>query len=235
MAEESKARQLHAKALKLREQKDFLNSLKTGEEALFEYARDSDTFGFAELLSMQAKTYLHAFSFTNYIPYLELAKSTAKACVSIAESTGDIGATMLPYFNLGDIAEEVNDFTLAISSYKKAVEILESNPPERHNRKSVLANFRIHLTTCEYKNGDKSALSRVEDALADLLNSNDASDYEKHVWESGAHMRIAKMLVSDNPNKAKIHLQKAKDIIDADPELTIRKEQWEKLSKLFLK
>jgi tetratricopeptide (TPR) repeat protein len=235
MADESKARKLHKKALKLREQKYFLESLKVGEDALFEYAKDNDTLGFSELLSMQAKTYLHAFSFTKYKPYLELAKSTAKACVSIAESMNDTSATMLPYFNLGDIAEDTGDLSLAISSYKKAVDILENNPSERHNRKSVLANFKIHLHTSEYKNGDKSALIRAEKALNNLHDSKDASDYEKHVWESGAHMRIALMLKTDNPNKAKTHLQKAKTIIDSDPELIIRKEQWEKLSSLFEK
>ncbi|MCS7092498.1 MAG: hypothetical protein NZM26_04050 [Patescibacteria group bacterium] len=199
----SKARQLHDKALNLREQQDLLQSLQVSIEALYEYAKDEDTLGFAELLSMMSKTYLHMFLLANYPPYLELAKSTAMACVSIAESAKEPKAAMLPYFNLGDIADEAGDLDLAILAYKKAIDIFGEDPPSRHNRKSLLANFKVHLASCEYRNGDKSALARAEEALNDLINSSDASEYEKDVWVSGYHMRIARMLKNDDPQKAK--------------------------------
>ncbi len=233
MADESKARQLHAKALKLREQKDIVEAQKVDQEALDEYAKDKDTLGFSELLSMHAKSYLHQYNFSQFKPYLLLAKHIAHAAVEIADESGDPSQTILPLFNLGEVCADAGDLPASIEAYRKAVELQEKAPAERHNRKSVLANFKVHLTTTEYANGDKSALERAEGALKDLQESGDANPYERHVWGSGAHMRIANMLREDNPEKAKEHLAKAKKIIDADPELIIRKEQWEKLAKSF--
>jgi len=227
---ESKGRQLHAQALQLREQKEFLESLKVGEEALVEYAEDNDTLGFAELLTLQAKTYLHIYDVTNYKPYLLLAKRIGQTAVDIVEESGQNEAKALPYFNLGKISEDAGDLELAVESFRKAVQLMEDFPPERHNRKSVLADFKNHLATAEYQTGDKTALEKAEESIKDLETSNDASDYEKHVWLSGAHMRIAKMLQDDDKEKAQGHLKKAREIIDADPELIIRQEQWEKLN-----
>ena len=48
-------------------------------------------------------------------------------------------------------------------------------------------------------------------------------------------MSAAKLLKEDNPESAKEYLQKAKEIIDADPALKVRKTQWEKLAERFLK
>jgi tetratricopeptide (TPR) repeat protein len=229
--DESQARQLHAEALQLRESKQFLESLKAGDEALVEYAKDNDTLGFSELLTLQAKTYLHMYDFTKYKPYLLLAKRMGQTAVDIVEESGQNEAKALPYFNLGKISEDAGDLELAVDSFRKAFEYLKSYPPERHNRKSVLADFKNHLATVEYINGDKTALRAAEEAIQELEESTDASDYEKHVWLSGAHMRIANMLKDDDKEKAKKHLMKAKEIIDADLELVIRKEQWEKLNK----
>jgi tetratricopeptide (TPR) repeat protein len=231
MLDESKARQLHSKALQLRESKHFLESLKIDEEALVEYAKENDTLGFTELLTLQAKTYLHMYDFTNYKPYLLLAKRIGQTAVDIVEELGQNEAKALPYFNLGKISEDAGDLKLAVESFRKAVQLMEDSPPERHNRKSVLADFKSHLAAIEYMSGDKTALDRAEESIKDLEASTDASDYEKHVWLSGAHMRIAKMLREDNRKKAQEHLMKAKGIIDSDPELVIRKEQWQKLKE----
>ena len=103
-----------------------------------------------------------------------------------------------------------------------------------------MADFKVHLATCEYKQsfstnkaGDESALERAEAALADLESHPDIEGYNQHVWVSGGHMRIAEMLREVNPVKAKEHLQKAKDIIDSDQRLTIRLSQWQKLAEKF--
>ncbi len=230
MTNESKARQLHAKALQLRESKQFLESLQIGDEALVEYAKDNDTLGFTELLTLQAKTYLHMYDVTGYKSYLLLAKRIGQCAVDIVEESGQNEAKALPYFNLGKISEDAGDLELAVNSFRKAVQLMQDSPPKRHNRKSVLADFKNHLATTEYQTGDKTALDRAEQSIKDLETSTDASPYEKNVWLSGAHMRIAKMLQDNDSQKAREYLVKAKEIIDSDPELVIRKEQWEKLN-----
>lgn len=230
---ESRGREIHAKSLRLREDKKFLESLQLDYEALREYALEKDSLSFAEILSMHAKTLIHEYKNTKFRAYLIMAKHLAMAAVDIANESGDISQTVLPNFTLGEVASEEGDLVTAEVAYERAVKRLETHPPERHNRKSVLANFKIHLTTTQYKKGDKSALDKAELALKDLEKSKDANPYEYAVWLSGAHMRIAEMLKEDDPKKAKEHLNMAKEIIDKNPDLVIRRDQWNELAKTF--
>lgn len=148
----------------------------------------------------------------------------------------DEAALAIPLERLATVQEELGLLDDAVKSYREAVEKIESNPPAEHKvpeRPAIVADFKIHLTTCEYNAGDKSALERAESALLELESHPDIADYNQHVWVSGGHMRIAEMLQSDDPEKAKEHLQKAKEIIDSDPRLTIRLAQWQKLAEKF--
>jgi len=89
--------------------------------------------------------------------------------------------------------------------------------------------MKAHLAYAKYKSGDKSGLDLMDEAINELLSS-DEMKYNKDVWLSGAHMRAAEMLREDNLRLAKEHLQKAKDIIEANNELSLRKQQWKTLS-----
>lgn len=46
-------------------------------------------------------------------------------------------------------------------------------------------------------------------------------------------MAIAEMLKADDPDKASLSLQRAKEIIDANPKLALRKKQLNKLTSTF--
>jgi tetratricopeptide (TPR) repeat protein len=153
--------------------------------------------------------------------------------VEIARKSDNPTALALPLYNLAQLHEDLKEYEDAVKIYAEAVQEMEQNPPLAHNRPAVLANMRVHMTTCEYKAGDASALDRAYSALADLGAAEDENAYNRDVWLSGAHMRIAEALRKDDPEKAREHLQKSKDIIDANPELTIRKKQWEKFAATF--
>ena len=231
---ESTGRRIHALEEKARESGNPLEALKYSDEAMLAYQKEGDTLGFAEILSARVITLRHLNQETGDNNYLILAKHTAQASVDIARESGDKSSLVLPLLNLGNVQEKLGEIDEAVKNFKESVELMESNPPQLHNRPSVLANLKVHLTTCEYKTGDKSALERAEQALLELEQSEEPTKYNKDVWLSGAHMRIAAMLKSDNPVKAKEHLQKAREIIDRNQELTIRKKQWEKLSASFV-
>jgi hypothetical protein len=49
--------------------------------------------------------------------------------------------------------------------------------------------------------------------------------YLINVWTSGGYMHLAEILVNDSPQQSKIALQKAKNIIDSDDRLIIRRRQ----------
>jgi hypothetical protein len=224
---ESKGRQLHALAEHAREAGDFLGALKFTDEAMIAYQEAGDFLGFAEILASRFLTLRHLAEKTGDVNYQVLAKFTVMASVEIAKKLGDPKALILPMFNLAKVQEDLGEFVGAVRSYQETVQ-MASNLPERHNRPGVVADMRIHLATCEYKAGDKSGLERALVAL-DNLEKSDEPDYNKHVWLSGGHMRIAEMIYGENQPLAVEHLRRAKEIIDADERLKLRLGQWQKL------
>ena len=229
---ESKGRILHSKAEQAREKGNFQEALELTDQALIKYQEESSVLGFAEIQASRFLTLRHLFEKTNDQNYLILAKHSALSAVEIAQKNGNKEALVLPLFNLAKAQETLGELSKAVNSYKEAVGNMINNPPKEHNKPAVLADMKVHLDTTEYKNGDKTALERAEKDLAELEQAEEM-DYNKHVWTSGGHMRIAEMLKTDNPGKAQEHLQKAKEIIDADPNLTLRKTQWQKLAEKF--
>lgn len=232
----SEGRRIHGLAAQARERGESIESLKMDIDAMNAYQREGDQLGFAEIQAEMFLTLRHLFEKTEDQGYLILAKHAAMASVELAERSGNKSALAIPYFNLAKAQETLGEFSVAVENYKKALENLKNNPPEAHQtegRTAMMADFKVHLSVCEYKAGDESALKRVDAALAELEQGTEIADYNKHVWLSGGHMKIAEILREDNPEKAKEHLQKAKEIIDTDERLTLRKQQWEKLSQSF--
>jgi tetratricopeptide (TPR) repeat protein len=229
---ESEGRILHGKAEQAREKGDFTQALKQTDEAMLAYQAAGDKVGFAEVLSSRFLTLRHLYDKTNDRAFLILAKNTVLSSVQIARESGDNTALALPLFNLGKAQETLGELPDAVTSYKEAVEHMTANPPQRHNRPSVLADMKVHLATAEYKTGDKAALARAEEALHEL-EGTDEQKYEKDVWVSGGYMRLADMLRTEDSAKGAEALRKAKEIIDSNPDLTLRKGQWDKLAATF--
>lgn len=128
---------------------------------------------------------------------------------------------------LANVYEAFEDWEKAVEYFKKSVDSYTDE-----NRPSYLASMRYHLAYAEYKNGDKSAKDRLLEALKDLEGAEEVK-YNKDVWLSGGYMCLAEMLRNDDLEEAKEYLEKAKEIIDSNPDLTLRKSQLEKLSQEF--
>lgn len=223
-------REIHTKAEEAREGGDTLKSLELADQATVAYQEAGDVVGLAEVLSSRAISLRHLSQKTGGKNYLILAKHTALAAVEIARASGQKEALAIPLYNLAKVQEELEEFSDSVASYKEAVENIINNPPETHNRPSVIADIEMRLAICEYKNGDKSALARAESALSQLEQAEEEK-YRKDVWVSGGHMHLAEVLSTDDPQKAKEHLQKAKEIIEANPDLKIRSEQLQKVEQ----
>ncbi len=231
---ESKGRKLHSKALGAREKGNFKESLSLNDQALFAYDTDNDSHGFAEGLANRSVTLrVYANLHKNSRRILTFAKYEMIGSVEIARESGDKKALAMPLYNLAQLQEDLDEFDAAVKTYREAIDNIINNPPDKHNRLSVVANMKVHMTTCEYKAGDKSALARAEKALKDLENSEEESKYNKDVWVSGGYMRLAHALIDSNKDQANIYLQKAKEIIDSNKDLTLRNEQWQMLAKSF--
>ncbi len=224
---------LHRKAESARESENFLDALTYCDQALIEYQKEGNIQGFAEILCSRVITLRHLFEQTADQNYLILAKHTAKASVEIARKGNDPKALAIPLFNLANVLDVLGEFGEAIENYNEAIAHIMQSPPPEHNKPSVIHDMTLHLSICEYKNGDKSALQRAEKALLDLAASEEPNKYNKDVWISGGYLKIAQILKGDDPTKAKQALEKAREIINANPSLTLRKKQLEKISASF--
>ncbi len=227
-----KGRAVHGQAAHAREDDKHLEALKLYDEAILAYQEDKDILGLAEVFADRSIVYRHLYDETNDKNFLIIAKYEMLASVEMVEEGRNKEATVLPYFNLAKVYESLGQLNEAKEFYQKTVNGMTNNPPSMHNRPAVLADMKIHLATCEYKTGDKSALDRALQALADLEIADEVK-YNKDVWLSGGHMKIAEVIRADNTEKAEDHLQKAKEIIDSNPDLKLRKAQWENLAASF--
>lgn len=230
--ESQEGRRLHGLAAQAREAGDSIKALELTEQAMAAYQDDGDKLGFAELQSERFLSLRHLYEKTEDKGYLILAKHAAMASVELAQAADQLEALAIPFFNLAKAQETLGELEEAVTSYRQAVEHITNHPPPNHNRPAVVADFNVHLATCEYRAGDKSALDRALQALADLENSAEP-DYNKKVWISGGHMRLAEVLREDDLPSAKQHLEQAKEIIDSDDRLKLRLNQWKKLSQQF--
>ena len=230
--ESKRGRKIHGLAEEAREkEQDFLKALKLLDEATIAYQEDNDYLGMSEAQNSRFIVLKHLFEKTADKSYLILARLAAQAGVEIAEENNLKEALPLAYFNLGKAYEEEEKYKDAVIFFQKAYES-KDNLPERHDRPAVRADIKAHLAFAQYMSGDKSAISKLDQAIIDLENS-DEYPYTKDVWLSGAHMRAAKALKDDDRKKAEEHLAKAKEIITSNPELKLRMGQWESLAENF--
>lgn len=227
---ETPGRTLHGKAERAREAGNFLEALHLVDEAFIEYVSENNEVGKADILSSEFLTLRHLFEKTGDIAYMIRAKHSAMCAVELAEKSKDASTLAIPYQRLGSAFATLGEWKEAVEFFKKAFENMKTNPPEPHNRPAVLADMKAHLAHAEYMAGDNTADNRLDEAIGDLKASEELA-YNKDVWLSGAYMKGAEMLQNDNPVKSKEYMQKAKEIIDGNPELVLRKGQWEKLNE----
>lgn len=225
-----KGRELQGKGEHAREKGEFLEALKIYQEALVLYQQENDQLGFSETFGSLFLTFRHLFEKTQFEGYLIAAKHMAITAVELAEKSKMMETLALPYFNLAKAHETLNETDKAVIYYEKTVNSFKSNPPNIHNRPSVLLDMEIHLAIAQYKNGDGSALDRANLALQKLIDSQEQKSV-KDVWVSGAYMKMAEAVAKNNSEEAKKYLEKAAEIINTNPELVLRKNQLISLSQ----
>ncbi len=237
MTDSRTAREIHGLANQARESGDFLKALRLHGESMIAFQQERVPGGFAEALSAMFLTLRHLYEQTGDKNYLILAKHVAEASVEVAEGTNKPEDLPIPYFNLAKAQETLGELAEAVEFYQKAVNLIESHPPETHNRTGIKADMKGHLYTAQYKNGDRAALAKAEQSLKDLTESDEKeiARYNYDVWMSGGYMRLAEAVNPDDPQKAQEHLAKARHIIESNAELTLRKNQLDKLIQSLAK
>ncbi len=223
-----RGREIHGKAEHAREAGNFVLSLQLSDEATVVYEADGDVQGLSEVQGSRLLAFRHLYEQTGNTDFLILAKHAAQSGVEIVEKHQTGEALSMPYFNLAKAYEALGELQSAITYYEQAINSKQQFPGQFHNRVGVVADMKGHLFIAQFKNGDTSGLAKAQEAMKELQES-DEPKYNNDVWLSGAHMRIAEAIYPSDKDEARKHIDLASQIIDANKELVLRREQILKL------
>ncbi len=228
-----KARNIHAQAEEAREGGNFTKALKLADKATVTYQEEDDHLGMAEVQGSRFLILRHLYFSTGDEGYFILAKHAAESSIEIAELVGDESALAIPHHNLGKLLDMEGNCSEAVVHYKKAISILKSNPPkEQGDVSGYIHEVETHLAISEYRNGDRTALERLQIAI-DGVQEKEKRGFERDVWVSGGYIEMADMLKDDDVDMAKEALDKAKEIIDANKDLSLLAKKWKELAASF--
>lgn len=225
-----KGRAIHKLSSEALEKGEYLEALIKTDEAMVVYQEEGDEAGFSEIMAMRLLVLNMFYDKSEFKGYLYLAKHAALASLELAENSNQIAQIALAHGAIGRVMIRLEEYKEAASHFGQTVKILLENKTD-HSRNSVIADFKNHEATSRILAGEETAEPDALAAINELQASEDATPYEKDVWLSGAYMRLASGMNKFDKLKAKEYLTKADEIISANKELVVRKEQIEIMRK----
>lgn len=223
---------LHALAEQAREAADFDTALSLAYEASNLYLKEDNLPKAAEALCSATITLRHLFDNTRQEGYLLRAESDAQTALKLAKKSGKFEAEVIPNFNLAKVQEDMGKMEESVASYGRALDGFRAHPPKSHNRPAIEADINLHFLLARFKMGNHDVIGDISKQIDSLRDSKEV-DYTKDVWLSGPYLKLASALRDTNPNQAHEYLREARLIIDANSQLVLRRNQWQRLADTF--
>jgi len=222
------ATQLSQLGSKLREQDKHLQAATTLTQAIILAQQEGNFRLLIDCLKDRCLTWKHFFLLTNDSVFITLAQKDAESMLAIATDKKLSDKLATSYFRLGEIAMEAQNFSQAVSYYQKSLH-------HYHQPDAEMGDYTYHLGEALYKNGQKeTSLIKFDEGIKILQQYQPSTDsFVYHVWLSGAYLRLAQLLLTDNKPLGQKYLKLAKKIIDSDPRLIIRHRQLDQLSQQY--
>lgn len=219
---------LNIEANKLREEGKTFESLETYNQAFAQLLKEQDYRGVLSVLSGRSIAWKHLFYREEDPIYAILSLNDVEAMAHISEEYQFGDMEYLIQFLFGQSYILLNDFESAEIAFTRALELYPTNSGEK-------GDWMVHLGESFYGNGHTyEGKEMIFEGIEWIQNHSRGTDpFRINVWLSGAYLKLAKFLHNENQDEAKVYLEKAEQIILNDPQLVIRKEQLEKLKRLF--
>jgi len=209
----------------LREQGKSLEAIELYNILIVQAANEKEDQTLVSALTGQILSWKHLYYKTNDKVFAILVKTGTESLERISKEKG-LQNKHLVYFLKGQADLLLQEYSSAEQSFQSALIFYPSNDAQK-------GDWTAHLGEALYLSGKK------EEGKAKLLEgidmiqakAKDVDPFLIHVWTSGAYLRLAKLLKHDDPAASQLYLDKAKEIIDSDPKLVIRKQQLDSVSQ----
>jgi len=211
----------------LREEGRTLEALDLYNQALVDFQQNHDYNGILAALSGRLISWQHLFNHEEDRVYAILARKEAEAILAIAQEHNIHDKDLLIHFLLGKSCIFLKDFKCAEMEFTQTVALCPQDSAEK-------GDLLTHLGEAIYKNGRPEEGERmILEGVQQIQTHQEGRDpFTMNVWISGAYIRLAKILMSDQKmEQANIYLSKAEEIILKNPKLVIRKQQLDILKK----
>lgn len=220
------ATEMQKEADVLREAGESLKAIDLYNQAIVHYAEDKDYTDILRAMTGRLLSWKHLFYKTEDNIYAIFVKKEAEAMLEIAREYNLLDKLYLIHFLNGTSAILLKNYQIAEKEFSQAVGLYPIDNAEK-------GDWTAHLGEAIYRNGRKEegkkmilqGVQKIEE------NSSQIDSFLFNVWVSGAYLRLAKLLKTDDPNESEFFLAKAKKIIDLDARLVIRKQQLESFLK----
>lgn len=204
----------------LREEGKSLQAIDVYNHVIVRYQEGGDYADMMQALTGRLLAWKHLFYKTEDKIYAIFVKKEVEEMLEIAKEHHLIDQFYLIHFLNGSSAILLNDYPLAEIEFKKAIELYPLENAEK-------GDWIAHLGDAMYRNGKKEEGKRtlLQGVFLIKERSSGLDPFLFNVWVSGAYLRLAKLLKTDNLEESQFFLNQAKAIIDSDARLVIRKQQ----------
>jgi tetratricopeptide (TPR) repeat protein len=218
--------ELQKQADTLRETGQSLRAIDIYNQAIVSYQAEKDYTHMLGALTGRLLSWKHLFYKTEDNIYAIFVKKEAEAMLEIAKEHQLLNKLYLIHFLNGTSAILLKDYSVAEKEFGQAVELYPNDNAEK-------GDWMAHLGEAIYRNGRKEEGKKMilQGIQKIQTHSSQIDSFLFNVWISGAYLRLAKLLKSDQREESQSFLNQAKKIIESDERLVIRKQQLEAFMK----
>lgn len=216
------------KARKQREAGHAVASLNTFNEALMLAQKQGNRERLLQVFVDRAIAWRHLYEDQGDVAFAILARKDAETILEIVKTFGVGERLHTAYYMLGQAALLFKDYADAENYFFKSLRYFKGTPAEK-------GSWRYHWAKALYMIGEKKkSLLAFAQAIEEIKKNERKTDkFLYNVYLSGAYANFAFVLRKENPQESKKYLELAKEIINADKRLVVRKKQLKDLERLF--